>query len=374
MVVKTPVETAVSGVLAAAIALAPMFVFYGFEPFIHLVDSYLFLLASVVATVLLSWFIRSILDTNRTEYLLVWLVVPPLAVVIARLGFFPWWGGAPYPINVHPFAIMAAGLIGAVVEFGAARVVGRFPDSLGPVVEHKAILMVAVLLAPVVVAGALYATPVDATITGVDPVFNCGPDDAYPDRVDGGDCPTGLSHALAVTMETTGDPLRVVVETPAGVEHERWYAPGELNRGRSTVFLSAHTSVLEPPMVGTYSARAESIWGTVVDETTFEVERESTARITDVTVVGSNRTNVEVTVAYEGDFYIELRPLMMYFSETKLTFEEPFVFDGRGVDTVRATVIDDEGDPIALDPGEHEVDVSFGRIGARSTYSFVVGD
>lgn len=372
MVIRSPIETAISGFLIVVLTLAPVWIYHEVEFMVHIVDPWFALTVSAIAVAFLSWFTLSLLGGDRAEYFLLWLIIPIVLIFIVRVFVFPEWAAGPYPINEHPFAIMIGGFLGIALEFIGINVAKEFDSYLEPVVRHKAILIVILLLIPIGLVGISYATPDEASINSVDPVFGCSGE--YPDRIDGGTCPLGLSHGFAVNVEPDGDALRMTVETPSGSVNEAWFTGDEMDRDSATVFLLAHTIVVEPPEVGTYTITIENKWGDTLDQTTFEIENLSAASITDVTVVDAEAGLVDITAEYEGDFRIEMSPLLHYDSETQIEFHENFFFDGPGTDTVRATVVDDDDNPLSLEPGEYTIDVMFDRIGDRSIHTFTVED
>lgn len=375
MVTKSPLETAMSAVVVAGLSIVTMLVYYGFDPLVVLVDPDTVLAVSFVSVLLLSWFLLSVLDTDRIEYLVIWVVVPMTAVTVTRVVFYPEWGAGPYNVHAHPFVVSAAGLLGVGMERAASRIISNHRDRLEPLIKYRAVLMLLILIGPAAFFGMTYFSTPDVTITSTDPGFACGDVEAYDDRLaDGNNCPIGLIHTVAIGLEPDGNAIRLVMETPSGVEIDRWFSPDEMDRESVTIFLSAHAHITAPPEKGTYTVYVESIRGDRIDETTFEISQLSSASVTDVAVVGTDPTMVDITIAYEGDFVIELDPIAMHFSDVRLDFHDPLTFDGTGTETVRATIVDREGEPRTLEPGTYTMDILFERVDGRVIYDFDVPD
>lgn len=373
MVVRSPIETAISGILVAVLSVVPVLIYYHFDFMVPLVDPSIALGVATGSMVVVSWFLLTLSGTDRTEYILVWLIVPIVSVLTVWVVLFPEWGSPthPYPIEPHPFAMVAGGLVGIGVEFAAARLAKEFPDVLSPIVRYKAVLIVLVLLVPIGFVGLSYASPGDATIEEVDFTFSCGDDGEYPNNIDD-ECPIGLSHTFATNFSSSGDALYIAVETPTGITNDRWFSADEVASGPATVVLSAHSLPAEPPMMGNYTVTIESKWGHVLDEQTVQVDRPSTVSVTDVRVIDAAAGTVEVTAEYDGNFRIELSPDDAYYTDANLDFDGDFSFDGPGTDTVRATVVDDDGEATSLEPGEYTLDLLFTRVDERVFYTFEV--
>ena len=372
MVIRSPIKTSVSAVVIALVSVLPMLLFYAYEPSVHLIDPELALGMSVFGIALISWFTQSVIRADWAEIAFTWLVIPLVSVFIVRVVIYPEWGAGPYPINVHPFAMVTAGLIGIGLAFGATYLAVRYEDELWPIIKYKLVFMAVILLmfatiVPIALVGqGVYSTS-DTSITGIDPVFSCGEPGAYEDIFDDEECP--LAHRFAVGIQTDGDPLRVVIETPSGVQHEYWFGQDELNQPTTTLFLRPYSSPFESPEVGTYTIWVESVWGNIITESTHELEHPSSASVTEISIVDAEAGLLDVTVEYTGEFQMRLDPDTAFQSELQLEFDEEFNYNGPGTDTVRATVIDEDGEAIALEPGTYDIDIIFDRTNDRQIYT-----
>lgn len=373
MVVRSPIETAISGILVAVLTVVPVLIYYHFDFMVPLVDTNVALGVATLSMMFASWFILTLFGADRTEYILVWLIVPIISVISVWVVLFPEWGSPthPYPIEPHPFAMVAGGLVGVGIEVGAARLAKEFPDVLAPIVRYKAVLIVIALLVPIGLVGLSYASPGEASIEEVDFTFSCGDEGEYPNNIDD-ECLIGLSHTFATNFTSSGDALYIAVETPMGITNDRWYSADEVAGGPETVILSAHSLPAEAPMMGNYTVTIESKWGHVLDEQTVQVDRPSTVTVSDVRVIEAEAGTIEVTAEYDGNFRLELSPDDAYYSDANLDFDRDFVFDGPGTDTVRATVVDDTGEATSLEPGEYTLDLLFTRVDERVFHTFEV--
>lgn len=371
MVLRTPWRTTLSAVAILGTAIAPVLLFHLFEPIFYLLDPYYFLALSGLGVALVSWFLFVLLRPDLAEYGLSWLIVPLPAVVVLHVVFFPGWRLSPYPVNAQGFVTVAAGLLGIGLAYLGAHLVRRRPAVLGPVAEHKLAIILLVTLVPMAAVGVSYVDTPATEITGVDPVFSCGDDGAYPDRISDGGCQPGLRHAFAIGLAPDAQPQRVTVTTPDGLVFQRWFDGDELDRTSATVFLPAESGRTRYAL-GTYEVTVSSIWGEVIDRRTVEIDREPSVAVSFAGVVDRDPTRIAVEVNYTGDFWIELDPFSTQRGDVALRFDEDLTFPEDGTRTVTATVVDRRGQPVDLEPGSYDVELSFRRIDAIRGFTFDV--
>ncbi|MFP4589957.1 MAG: hypothetical protein ACLFM8_00645 [Halobacteriales archaeon] len=376
------------GGVAAVVTVVPPLLYDVHWTVPLLVEPEAFMLLTLAGYFLLTWTVLGHLNPNREAFVVTWSILPILvylavAFVTGAVDVMPEFASTitgterdGYPFARQVFAMPVA-LGGGVVVDRASRRFASGHDRLGRWVIGRrwAVWLVLVGVLAVALGPAVASPPQGTAIEEVEPgVGTWSTEGMFTDTA------TDVSYdgsgmSIGVLLRPDPGTQRVVVEAPSGDEFGQPLSSEDTDRRSLRLFVRASAPDRETVETGTYTVRVESITGATIDETTVTIDSPPEVEADDPVQNGSTW---EIPLTYRGDVpaYFQNEPPDVEVVGTDVTANadgalDDFVSPGYET-TMTVTFTDENGDPVEVDPSEHEVVITHELVGPYAPLETVV--